>query len=358
VASLTIKNLTKRFGNFTAVNNLSIDVADGEFITLLGPSGCGKTTTLRVISGFLDADEGDVFFDDQRVNDLPPNKRPTAMVFQSYALFPHMTVFQNISFGPRMKKENKVEIEKKVKKALELTRLTGLEERYPKELSGGQQQRVAVARALVMHPKIILFDEPLSNLDAKLREKMRIEIRSLQKDLGITAIYVTHDQAEALVISDRVVVMNQGAIQQFDTPIEIYNHPKSIFVAGFIGIDNFIKGIIKEKIDDTTYILDSELGEVRFNSELQLDKRADILISVRPENFTFQRCEGNELKGKIIIRSYMGSFIDYHIDIKGKTIRVQTTGEMFFEEGDEVCIYFREKDCTVVENKDEDVSTR
>ncbi|SMP67350.1 ABC transporter ATP-binding protein [Anoxynatronum buryatiense] len=352
MARLTINNLVKRFGDFTAIDNLSLDIADGEFITLLGPSGCGKTTTLRSIAGFIEPDEGDILFDQKRVNDIPPNKRSTAMVFQSYALFPHMTVKKNIAFGLKMKKVNKTEAEKRISEAIELVGLTGLEGRFPKELSGGQQQRVAVARALVMQPDILLFDEPLSNLDAKLREKMRVEIRELQRKLKITAIYVTHDQAEALVISDRVVIMNKGVIQQIGKPTDVYNRPNSAFVADFIGTANFIDGTVKEKLEADTWLLETEIGNIKTMTEYQLALGDQVLLSVRPEDLLMEKGSENTFQGVITTQTYMGNFVDYHVEVAGKSLRIQSNGKQLFEEGDSVQVHFRPEDCTIVEMKD------
>jgi len=218
-----------------------LEVKDGEFLTLLGPSGCGKTTTLRMIAGFERPDGGEILFDGRRVNDLPPYERNIGIVFQDYALFPHMTVFKNVAFGLEMKKLPKSEIERKVKWALEITGLVGLEKRYPEQLSGGQQQRVALARALVVEPEVLLLDEPLSNLDAKIRERLRGEIKRIQRELGITTVYVTHDQEEAMAVSDRIAVMNFGRVEQVGKPLELYYRPRTEFVARFLGISNILE---------------------------------------------------------------------------------------------------------------------
>ncbi len=240
MSTLTLAHVTRRYGGFTAVDDVSLDVADGEFVTLLGPSGCGKTTTLRMVAGFIAPDGGEIRFGDRQMTDVPPHRRNTAMVFQSYALFPHMSVADNIAFGLRMRKLSAAERESRIAEALDMVSLCGLEKRRPGELSGGQQQRVALARAIVTRPDILLFDEPLSNLDAKLREKVRIEIRDLQRRLRITTLYVTHDQSEAMAISDRIVVMNGGRIEQEGDPATIYRQPRSAFVADFLGAANIV----------------------------------------------------------------------------------------------------------------------
>ena len=240
--ALRLDHLVRRYAGFTAVDDLSLEVKKGELVTLLGPSGCGKTTTLRMVAGFITPDGGDIWFGAQRMNDVPPHRRNTAMVFQSYALFPHMTVAENVAFGLRMQKTPVDERARRVDEALDMVSLNGLQDRRPAQLSGGQQQRVALARAIVTRPNILLFDEPLSNLDAKLRVKVRQEIRELQTRLGVTTLYVTHDQGEALAISDRIVVMNKGRIEQIGDPGTIYRFPRTSFVADFLGAANIIEG--------------------------------------------------------------------------------------------------------------------
>ncbi|MBP8036981.1 MAG: ABC transporter ATP-binding protein, partial [Negativicutes bacterium] len=261
--SVSVKNLVKVFDGsggkkVTAVDNVSLRIEPGEFVTLLGPSGCGKTTILRMVAGFEIPTSGDVLIGDERVNTLTPDRRDTAMVFQSYALFPHLNVFENIAYGLKIKKMKSDDIRTKVKEILGLVGLSELETRSPNQLSGGQQQRVALARALVMEPSVLLFDEPLSNLDAKLRIHMRREIRKIQRQFGITSIYVTHDQAEAMSMSDRIIVMNKGVVEQIGTPREIYATPASQFVADFIGTANIIPSQVVAVNDDRTEV--SALG--------------------------------------------------------------------------------------------------
>ena len=251
---LSLVELTKTFSNtvsdVTAVDHINLDIRPGEFITLLGPSGCGKTTTLRMIAGFEDATSGQVMLDGENMVVVPPNRRPMSMVFQSYALFPHLSVRENVAYGLRLRKKSAEEIKEEVDIALAAMNLTAMADRAPSQLSGGQQQRVALARAMVVRPKVLLFDEPLSNLDAKLRVKMRVEIRRMQKRLGISSVYVTHDQSEAMAMSDRIVVMNSGRIEQVDTPEEIYLHPASVFVADFVGRANFVPAQAQEVGED------------------------------------------------------------------------------------------------------------
>ena len=236
---------------FKAVDDVSINIAPGQFVALLGPSGCGKTTTLRMIAGFESPDEGEIYLGDEAINALTPNKRDTAMVFQSYALFPHMNIFDNVAYGLKLRGVSKEEIRRRVFEMLDLVGLEGMENRYTNQLSGGQQQRVALARALVVEPGVLLFDEPLSNLDAKLRVQMRTEIRRIQQQLGITAVYVTHDQSEAMSIADTIIIMKKGIIAQMGSPREIYYNPDSEFVADFIGEANFIRGQVIDRQDGT-----------------------------------------------------------------------------------------------------------
>lgn len=257
VFAVELRKVSKHFGEVEAVHQVSLQIRDGEFFSLLGPSGCGKTTTLRMIAGFERPTEGEIYIKGERMNDVPPFHRPVNTVFQHYALFPHMTVFENVAFGLEMKRLPRDEIRRRVEEALRLVRLTGLENRYPRQLSGGQQQRVALARALVNRPAVLLLDEPLGALDLKLRKEMQLELKTLQHQVGITFIYVTHDQEEAMTMSDRIAVMNQGRVLQVGTPVEIYEHPATRFVADFIGETNFLEG----------QVVDLEKGMVRVEVE-------------------------------------------------------------------------------------------
>jgi multiple sugar transport system ATP-binding protein len=289
MVKVILKNLTKKFGTVVAVDNLNLEIEDGEFVVLVGPSGCGKTTALRLVAGLEEATEGDIYFNGQRVNDLKPIQRDVAMVFQSYALYPHMTVFDNMSFPLKLKKAPKEEIKEKVEKTSGLLGVQDLLHRKPRELSGGQRQRVALGRAIVRNPKVFLMDEPLSNLDAKLRVHMRAELKRLHKEVEATTIYVTHDQAEAMTLADRVAILDKGKLQQYDTPLNCYNHPNNLFVAGFIGSPamNFIGGrLIAE---ERQCVFDAGLFKVNLTEKCfqRLPKTLetiDAIYGIRPED--------------------------------------------------------------------------
>lgn len=331
-AELKLNNITKTFkagrrGFIIAVDHVSLVVPGGKLVTLLGPSGCGKTTTLRIVGGFELPDEGEVYIDGKNVTFLPPQQRPTATVFQSYALFPHMTVFQNVAYGLKVRRLHRKEIQKRVKEALSLVGLTELGDRMPHQLSGGQQQRVALARVLAIQPRVILFDEPLSNLDAKLRVETRVQVRRLQQDMQITSLYVTHDQSEAMAISDYVAVMDKGRIQQFGTPREIYLEPSNKFVADFIGEANFVKAIVIEINErDMTCALE---GGVK----VRVKKRRDVGIGdkgyvvIRPEYIKLVNIQDGNLTGQITFVEVTGSTVTYSIRLPSdESIKVKTLG--------------------------------
>ena len=299
-----IKDAVKKYGDFTALNGVSLEINEGEFFTLLGPSGCGKTTLLRMIAGFNSIEGGEFYFGNTLINNVPAHKRDIGMVFQNYAIFPHLTVAENVAYGLKARKTPKSEIDGRVKEALELVQISHLADRKPNELSGGQQQRVALARAFVVEPSVLLMDEPLSNLDAKLRVQMRTVIKKLQKRLGITTIYVTHDQEEALAISDRIAVMRDGHIMQIGTPSEIYAKPQNPFVAGFIGVSNFLDCTVEE--DGSTNIK----GEIKINIPLRSDYRGEAKLSARPEQLFFSE-EG--MPGKVQISTFLGDYVEYEI---------------------------------------------
>ena len=321
--SVSVTNLVKIFDSagkkVTAVDHVSLVIHPGEFVTLLGPSGCGKTTILRMVAGFETPTSGDVLIGDERVNTLTPDKRDTAMVFQSYALFPHLNVFENIAYGLKIKKLKSDDIKAKVREILGMVGLSELEGRSPNQLSGGQQQRVALARALVMEPSVLLFDEPLSNLDAKLRIHMRREIRKIQRQFGITSIYVTHDQAEAMSMSDRIIVMNKGVVEQLGSPKEIYATPASQFVADFIGTANIIPATVTAA---SAAGVDVEALGARFrvHSSLLLNPGDSVKLIVRPEAVRLSH-EG-QIPATISSSVFMGSYQDYVIDSHGQTLLI------------------------------------
>ena len=330
--------------DFYAVHDVDLSIAPGTFVTLLGPSGCGKTTTLRMIAGFESPDEGDILLGDESINALTPNKRDTAMVFQSYALFPHYNVFDNVAYGLRLRKVPKDEIQRRVTDILALVELSGMEMRMTNQLSGGQQQRVALARALVVEPGVLLFDEPLSNLDAKLRVQMRTEIRRIQQKLGITAIYVTHDQSEAMSISDNIIVMKGGVIAQMGSPLEIYYHPNSEFVADFIGECNFLKGKIV-----TAKPGEAEVSVNGVNVPVATDKVVrpgdDGEIVLRPEAIAI--ADAGLLPCQVELSCFMGSYQNYHVRVGDTLVKITDNcpiNKKIFQVGDRACISF-DKNC-------------
>ncbi|MBW1971655.1 MAG: ABC transporter ATP-binding protein [Deltaproteobacteria bacterium] len=358
MGKIILKNIFKRYGNNVVCNIDYLEIKDGEFLTLLGPSGCGKTTTLRIIAGLTKEDEGEIFIDDKKVNDLSPENRNTAMVFQSYALFPHMTVAENIAFGLKMRKIDNEEIKKKVESVLNIVGLEGFEDRYPKQLSGGQQQRVALARAIVCNPDLLLFDEPLSNLDAKLREKMRFELKKLQQELGITSIYVTHDQAEALVISDRIAVMNKGKIIQIGSPDSIYTWPKSEFVADFIGLATFIDGEVISLIEKDSSLLVKTHDGLNIKCRGDAQKGEKVRILIRPENIEIDRVnhwkDSNVFTGKIIEKAYLGGYVDYHIEVGEWVLRTQESPRVEYKIGEKIFCWLDPENCiAIAKDKDE-----
>ena len=321
--------------DFYAVKDVSLDIEPGTFVTLLGPSGCGKTTTLRMIAGFESPDEGEIYLGNEAINELTPNKRDTAMVFQSYALFPHYNVFDNVAYGLKLRKMPKEEIHKKVMDMLELVELSGMENRLTNQLSGGQQQRVALARALVVEPSVLLFDEPLSNLDAKLRVSMRTEIRKIQQKVGITAIYVTHDQAEAMSISDKIIIMNGGIVEQMGTPQETYYYPKSEFVADFIGEANFLKG----KVTAPNQINVNGI-EIQTNTgNLEIGK--DCKLVLRPESATLG--EEGIVPCEVVYSCFMGSYHNYHVMVGDTLVKLEEynpKNKKIYQVGDKAYLNF------------------
>jgi iron(III) transport system ATP-binding protein len=319
---LSLQHVTKKFGSITAVDDLTIPSIDrGEFVTFLGPSGCGKTTLLRMIAGFYYPTSGSVVMHGQIINDLPPEKRRTSMVFQNYALFPHMSVFGNIAYGLKLRKLSKEGVREKVLRILKIVQLEGLEFRKPAELSGGQQQRVALARCIVIEPELVLLDEPLSNLDANLRVQMREEIRKIQKSLNLTTIFVTHDQEEAMSMSDRIVVMNKGRIEQIGTPTEIYEKPSTLFVAGFIGYINLIPGRVVSLERGTMKISTAACELSNTNPGLpDLSIGDQVMVIMRPESVHLEEKTSigaqNRLNGTVLNSTYVGSLVRYTLQVE------------------------------------------
>jgi iron(III) transport system ATP-binding protein len=324
---LVLKDVVKQFasrggvGEVTAVDGVSLDIQQGQLVTLLGPSGCGKTTTLRLIAGFEFPTSGQILLDGRAINDLPPHRRDMSMVFQSYAIFPHLNVFENIAYGLNVQRKSRDEIRRRVSRVMELVELTGYENRQPNQLSGGQQQRVALARALVMEPKVLLMDEPLSNLDAKLREQMRTEIRRIQQRLGITSVYVTHDQVEAMTLSDLVVVMNQGKIEQAGPPTEVYLRPRTRFVADFIGRANFVPATVRDRRNGSVTV--DALGATLTvpAPAVALNAGAGVTLVVRPEMVSVD-ADLPHAQGTVRRAAYLGSAIEYDLEIAGQLLTV------------------------------------
>jgi len=333
---IAISNLTKRFGALAAVNAVSLTVEEGEMFTLLGPSGCGKTTLLRLLAGFYTPDAGEIRFGDRVVNEVPPHERGIGMVFQNYALWPHMTVTENVCYGLKLRRVSASDMAARARAVLDKVGLTGLGERYPGQLSGGQQQRVALARALVLNPLMLLLDEPLSNLDAKIRVQVRSEIRKLQKELGITAVYVTHDQEEALAMSDRIAVFNLGSACQIGPPKALYERPANRFVADFIGINNLIDGTVTTVGGQEGGLRAvTALGEIGAIHDGRLRAGDRCVICIRPENITLNSGTGNgknSFSGRIALSAYLGNTLRYDVEVGGTTLFKADIGDPWHHE--------------------------
>jgi iron(III) transport system ATP-binding protein len=366
---LSIRELAKSFppgrgekhGRVHAVDGISLDVEDGELFTLLGPSGCGKTTTLRCLAGLETPDEGEITLDDtvlfssrQRVA-VPANRRGLGMVFQSYAIWPHMNVFKNVAFPlqvlPRRKRPSRSQLRERVERALATVKLDHLAGREATDLSGGQQQRLALARALVLEPRLLLLDEPLSNLDAKLREEMVFELKRLQRELGVTAVYVTHDQVEALAMSNRVAVMRDGRIEQVGRPRDVYEAPRSRFVADFIGTSNFIDGVIAERQNDV-YVVRAADGDLRVRSEADFATGANVVVSARPEHVLIsQHVDGtgaNRWRGRVEARAFLGESVDHVVAVGSREIRARCNSKVSIPASTEVVITFDEEASSLI----------
>ena len=350
---VSLIGVEKSFGKNKVVKNMNVEIKGGEFLTLLGPSGCGKTTTLRMIAGFEEVSSGTIKVQGESVADKEPYERDVNTVFQNYALFPHMTVFDNIAYGLKIRKRPKNEIINRVNEMLDLVQLKGYEKRKPDELSGGQKQRVAIARALVNNPKVLLLDEPLGALDLKLRKQMQVELKRLQKKLGITFVYVTHDQEEALTMSDRIAVMNEGVIEQLATPREIYDRPLTRFVAGFIGESNIFDGKVKG-VHNGIIDVETSAGTMKVKGN-GFEAGEDIHISVRPEYIKVggDGAEGFDLEGKIKDYIYMGTFVKTSVDLKDNTEIKYSRFEKDdnFKEGDSVNIYWNPEKAVAIKAK-------
>jgi len=350
---LFIDNVTKEFEETVALNNFSLKIKNGEAVVLLGPSGCGKTTLLKTIAGFLKPDQGQIRLGDKIVSDnheiLPPDKREMSMVFQSYAIWPHKTVFQNVAYGLEVRKVPKSELSERVHNALSMVQLDGLEHRYSTELSGGQQQRVALARAFVVDPSLLLLDEPLSNLDANLRVEMREELSDLHNRIGITFIYVTHDQEEAMVLGDRIVLMDHGLKVQEGTPEDLYERPVNTFAASFIGTSNIFSGDVIEESTDNSVVMKTDLGPITVQQQLANIKGKEGTFCIRPEWVKFHNNIStgavNSFNVKVLKKQYYGKYSRYTVGINDKEISVETTFDSAVSIGDEISMEFPPQYC-------------
>jgi len=356
VSAVTLTNIVKRFGSFTALHPMSMEIAEGTFVTLLGPSGCGKTTTLRMIAGLLDPSEGEIAIKGRRMNDVPIHKRNLGLVFQNYALFPHKTIYENVAFGLKYRDVSRADAERRVREALELVQLPHVGDRYPKELSGGQQQRIALARALVIEPDVLLLDEPLSALDANLREDMRVELKRIQHRIGVTTVFVTHDQSEALAMSDRVVVMSNGRVEQIGAPEDVYNNPESEFVARFLGASNVLEAQCTGIEGDQVGIDAAGIGRLSIPRE-----RAPRLTGAGPAKLVIRAEKlhvappGAAADGRVtasgIVETvdYQGQAARYFVRVGGHQLQaINMIDDRPFAEGTEVSLHLRPRDCAAL----------
>ncbi|PVB62895.1 ABC transporter ATP-binding protein [Labrenzia sp. 011] len=356
MGAVSLTNIVKRFGSFTAVHRMSMDIPEGSFVTLLGPSGCGKTTTLRMIAGLIDPTEGEITIKGQQVNDVPIHKRNLGLVFQNYALFPHKTIAQNVAFGLKYRNLTKADMDRKVRDVLDLVQLPHVAERYPKQLSGGQQQRIALARAIVIEPDVLLLDEPLSALDANLREDMRVELKRIQQRIGITTVFVTHDQSEALAMSDRVVVMSDGRIEQIGTPEEVYNTPASEFVSRFLGISNILDATCTELTADGLSLELPVFGRITVPKDRapHVEGPGPAKLVIRAEKLLLadssQAMEGRlALDGVVEAVVYQGQAARYFVRIGDRQLQaINMINERPFQEGETVSVRFRPRDCAAL----------
>jgi iron(III) transport system ATP-binding protein len=354
MANILIENLNKSFGRHHVLKDIDLEIQEKEFVTLLGPSGCGKTTTLRLLAGFLTPDEGEIRVGGQLLSSpqatVPPERRRMGMVFQNYAVWPHMSVFDNVAFGLKLARLGRAEIGERVARVLAAVGLEGLEGRHPAQLSGGQQQRVALARSLVVEPSILLLDEPLSNLDAKLRERMRGELKSLQRDTGITFVYVTHDQAEAMALSDRIAVFHEGVLQQYGRPREIYERPANLFVADFMGIVNRLSGEIVERGEGQVRVRVGDHVLAAIGPAAAAGAARGVTLAIRPESVRLGGPDGaaNRLEGSVVEATFLGSIVDYQIDVGGLVLRVQADRHVVREVGTKVQLSIPIEECVAM----------
>ncbi|MET2829221.1 ABC transporter ATP-binding protein [Mesorhizobium shangrilense] len=355
--AVEFRNIDIAYGKFVAVRDFSLSITKGSFVTLLGPSGCGKTTILRSIAGLVDISGGQIMIGGRRVDDVPIYKRNIGLVFQSYALFPHKTVFDNVAFGLKYRNVPKPEITRRVSQALAMVRLPGSEKKLPSQLSGGQQQRIALARAIVFEPQVLLLDEPLSALDANMREEMRVEIKKIQKETGITAIFVTHDQEEALSMSDRIVVMNRGAMEQIGTPEEVYETPATAFVADFLGKANMLAGTASVSAGQTVVTLDAG-PTINVISPRPIAPGSKVTVVVRPQKLSVGTTAGNRLSGRVISSSYLGGSAIYEIAIGGRTsIRANAPiNGQIIREGETIDVGFDPQGCVLLDEAGQRIS--
>ncbi|POF30402.1 ABC transporter ATP-binding protein [Roseibium marinum] len=356
MGAVSLTDIVKRFGSFTAVQRMSMDIPEGSFVTLLGPSGCGKTTTLRMIAGLIDPSEGEITIKGKRVNDVPIHKRNLGLVFQNYALFPHKTIAQNVAFGLKYRDLSKADMDRKVRDVLDLVQLPHVADRYPKQLSGGQQQRIALARAIVIEPDVLLLDEPLSALDANLREDMRVELKRIQHRIGITTVFVTHDQSEALAMSDRVVVMSDGRIEQVGTPEDVYNTPASEFVSRFLGISNILSATSKGANAGGLSLELPVFGQITVPKEKapHVEGAGPVKLVIRAEkllltDLSAPRDERAAFDGVVEAVDYQGQAARYFVRVGDQQLQaINMIDERPFQEGETVSVRFRPRDCAAL----------
>ncbi len=350
--AVELRNVTLSYGAFTAVKNVSLSIGKGSFVTLLGPSGCGKTTILRSLAGLVSPTAGEISIAGRRVNDIPIHHRNIGLVFQNYALFPHKTIEDNVAFGLKYRDVAKDEIARKVKRALDIVRLPGVEKKLPSELSGGQQQRIALARAIVIEPDVLLLDEPLSALDANLREEMRIEIKTIQREVGITTIFVTHDQEEALAMSDRIVVMNHGVVEQMGTPEDVYNKPATRFVAGFLGQSNLLEGVVKAILGSEVIIALNGAHEIAGPALASLKAGDKVTVIVRAQKILVgpPTDAANSILGRILATAYLGGTASYVIESGPlRFTAINPIAGKVYREGEAVTMNFGPEDCVLLD---------